>query len=307
MKRLYVTPRTARHETVFLSDFAENIERLGYLRTADPQKADLSLVWGWRRAVPEQPTIFVEAGWIPRWHYQVSPCGLNYQSHLKRMPDTPISPFLMRQASDWLWKHRAAKPTDSAFLYADPTGVPFDFGYDYLLAPLQVDGDANLNISLIKSMDEFIDEISFRDPPFPVVFRGHPARVAQHSALESQRPGDRVFLDPRITVHQMLKSIRCLGVIALNSNVVHDAMVWGKDIWAFAQGPWPTTLFQSGFPCARETYAPTWPHSQERLRYVHRLTEVQWAPDEAKSLERVRKMVESAYEEIRPKPQVVFR
>lgn len=307
MKRLYVTPRTARHETQFLDDFSRSVDELGYSRTADPQEADLSIVWGWKRVVPGQPTIFVEMGWIPRWYYQVSARGLNYQSHLKDQPDDPISKFLMGQAGDWLWKHRSIKPPERAFNYADPTGQPFDFGYDYLLAPLQVDGDANLNVSLIKTAEEFIDEISFLDPPFPVVFRAHPATIAKHSALQPIRPGDRVFLDTTITVHQMLKSIRCLGVVALNSNCVHDAMVWGKDVWAFAQGPWPTNLFQSGFTCMKEAYSHSFPESPERLRYVHRLTEAQWSLSEAQNVARVSAMEEAAYQEIFPKPRVIFR
>lgn len=298
-KLLYVTPRTARHETSFLDDFSRSVEELGYARTSNPAEADLSIVWGWDRLICQQPTIFVEMGWIPRWHYQVSPRGLNYRSHLAQMTDAPVAKFDLGQAHDWLWKHRSLRPPEHVFRYADPTGMPFDFGYDFVLVPLQVDGDANLRPTQDMPMQEFVDLVTVMNPPYPVVFRGHPATIAKHGHLNVGRPADRLFINPDVTVHQMLKSLRCLGVIALNSNVVHDAMVWNKTIVTLAPGPWPHDLFPHEFMKSPDPFSYYKNTVEEpRLRYIHRLRSVQWKLSEAQDVGRVKKMVEMAYEEV---------
>lgn len=300
--KIYISARTARHERDFLVTFGRSCLFLGHDLVTDPLEADVSVIWGFDRAVSGQPTVFVEVGWIPRWYYQVSPYGLNSESHLRWLDwDVPSPAF--SAARDHLWRMRFEQPPSSAYWYADPRGEPpKDLPEHFLLVPFQVEGDLNLRGNPIQTMQALVDTLSKWNPDVDLFFRGHPALIAQYDKLKIRRRRDHLDLSKRnCTVHQLLKSERCLGVVTINSNVAHDAIVWDKYVIALGRGSWPEEIFDSTLP--KDLAQALWAFESgdklvSRVEYVARMRTVQWIAGFAGMPEKVSTMLEVAKEAV---------
>jgi glycosyltransferase involved in cell wall biosynthesis len=91
-------------------------------------------------------------------------------------------------------------------------------------------------------MQGLIDLVSRANPPWPLVFKQHPAdllRKNRHLRLQCRRPQDLLYPHEHGNVHQILASGRCLGIVSVNSNVVHDGLLWDVPAVALGRGVWP--------------------------------------------------------------------
>lgn len=314
MKR-YHSPRRAcpSHESEMLATLCETLEILGWSCVRNPEDADLSVVWGWDRLVENQPTIFVERGWLPRWEYQVSPRGLNAESHVASgySPRTTLDADGEAQRAATRNRLRELRETPCAewpadFAYADPTVEPVPdetVPEEFILAPLQVDGDPNLRGRPYARTRDFVLSVSLADPPFPVLFKRHPAQAARGIVVESLRRGDRVVdHDPRVNVHAYLKHPGCRCVVTLNSNVAHDAILWNVPVVALARGVWPShgpfwTTTPASWPGFFH-YAAGQGMRDARLDYVAHLLREQWTTERAGEEREVEALAEAAFREV---------
>ena len=94
-------------------------------------------------------------------------------------------------------------------------------------------------------------------------------------------------------IHQLLKSGRCRGIISLNSNVVHDGILWnvpsvvlGRNIWpADENGPFLRRLPSDWRPFLRLWHDPV--RRSARDAYAWYLVSHQWTLDDARDPSRV--------------------
>src|SRR5262249_31303145 len=114
-----------------------------------------------------------------------------------------------------------------------------------ILAPLQMTWDTNIQRHVpaeFKSMQKWIDAVSSSNLPFPVVFKQHPADARRGNGqlrLRLQRRQDRLLSQAAANVHQILKTGRCRLILALNSNVVHDGLIWDVPAIVLGRNVWP--------------------------------------------------------------------
>ncbi|HUF60477.1 MAG TPA: glycosyltransferase [Verrucomicrobiales bacterium] len=293
----------------FLDAFAATARALGYRVERNPRayaarKDVLSVVWNGRHHRGSGPTLYCEHGWLPRWEYQVSFRGINSDSHLAPFvwDGEPLLPAQHLALEARMESLRSGSPGSLDYFRPDKTaaaGLPSDF----FLVPLQMEWDTNIQRHApreLRRMQALIDYVERADPPLPVLFKQHPAdlrRGNQHVRLRLSRPQDLLFPHLSANIHQILKSGRCRGIITINSNVVHDGILWqvpsvvlGKNVWP-RQEPapfltrlpedWTELESHAGDPAARAC----------REAYAHYLTTHQWKLEDARDPDKVKRLL----------------
>jgi glycosyltransferase involved in cell wall biosynthesis len=240
----------------FLDAFAASAAALGHTVERSPVLAfqepnAISVVWNGRRHRKAGQTIYCEHGWLPRSAYQVSHSGINADSHIAPFAwdglplDALEEAKLKRRFSDL---RAASAPIGAAALSSLPER--------FLLVPLQMEYDTNIQQhapSRLRRMQDFVDFVSAARPPLPIVFKQHPAderRDGQHLRLQTRRAQDLLWPHNRGSVHALMGTRRCRGIISINSNVIHDGLIWdvpaialGRNVWPMlADGPFLTRL-----------------------------------------------------------------
>ncbi|MGO1068725.1 glycosyltransferase [Lysobacter sp. CA199] len=235
-----------------LDALARSIAGLGHSVSRDPRFTAnnprvLSIVWNGRGYTTQGPTLYCEHGWLPRSDYQISPCGINADSH----------------AAPFVWNGQALTAEQDAALQRRLEAIKaaeFDGYYQYmqanrpestalpaqfLLVPLQIESDTNIvrhAPAQLRGMQALIDHVSQLDPPWPVIYKQHPAdarTVNRHLRLRLRRGQDLLWPQSRGNVHQMLRSGACRGILTLNSNVAHDGLLWDVPAIVLGRNVWP--------------------------------------------------------------------
>ena len=239
-----------------LETLAATTARMGHTVVRDPRATahdarTISIVWNGRGHRSRGPTLYCEHGWLPRSAYQISPAGINAASHLAPFAwdgapldaaagaalDAQVAAIKSASFEGYYQYMQASKEV--------PEGLPRDF----LLVPLQIEADTNIvhhAPPLLRTMQALVDLIARVNPPWPVIFKQHPAdsrRGNRHLRLQMRRRHDLLWPQSRGNIHQLLQSGSCRGIITINSNVAHDGLLWdvpaivlGRNIWP-ASGP----------------------------------------------------------------------
>ncbi|MEH6413428.1 glycosyltransferase [Pseudomonas sp. CGJS7] len=235
-----------------LDALAVSAAGLGHSVARDPRSSAhnprvLSIVWNGRGYTTQGPTLYCEHGWLPRSDYQISPRGINADSH----------------AAPFAWDGRALDGERDAALQRRLDAIKsaeFDGYYQYmqanrpqstalperfLLVPLQIESDTNIvrhAPARLRTMQALIDHVSRLDPPWPVIYKQHPADARtgnRHLRLQLRRRQDLLWPQTRGNIHQMLRSGQCAGILTLNSNVAHDGLLWDVPAIVLGRNVWP--------------------------------------------------------------------
>lgn len=305
-----------------LDTLARSAAALGHTVSRDPRASArnprvLSVVWNGRGYTTEGPTLFCEHGWLPRSDYQISPRGINADSH----------------AAPFVWNGQALSAEHEAELgrrleaikSADFSGyyqymqanrpVPTTLPPQFLLVPLQIESDTNIvrhAPARLRTMQALIDHVSRLDPPWPVIYKQHPADSRtgnRHLRLQLRRRQDLLWPHTRGNIHQMLRSGGCSGILTLNSNVAHDGLLWDVPAIVLGRNVWPAQGAVKPFL----TQAPSdWSQLQHSVRdadsiacrraYAWHLISHQFSLAEAAQPQRVAELLELALRE-RPLPR----
>lgn len=294
-----------------LDALAHSAARLGHTVSRDPRRTAsdphvLSIVWNGSGHRSRGPTLYCEHGWLPRADYQISPRGINADSH----------------AAPFAWDGRPLSPEQSALLdvrlaaikqasfeghyqYMQANkGVAPDLPPHFLLVPLQIESDTNIlrhAPSHLRKMQGLIDHVARVNPPWPVIFKQHPAdsrRGNRHLSLKMRRRQDMLWPQSRGNIHQMLKSPGCRGILTLNSNVAHDGLLWDVPAIVLARNVWPSqgadTPFLTAIPSNWSLLqaSVTDPGAVAcRRAYAHFLLQHQWSLADARNPERVKEIL----------------
>jgi hypothetical protein len=266
----------------------------------------LSVVWNGRGLAGPGRTLFCEHGWLPRSDYQISPRGINADSH----------------AATFDWDRRALEAAESAALDAhfakvkaaalagqhhySEAGASEPLPEEFLLVPLQMEGDTNLirhAPANLRTMRALVDFVSRLDPPWPVVYKQHPADARGSHAQLKLVPGrlcDRIRPDASGNVHALLSSGACRGILAINSNVAHDGLLWDIPAIVLGRNVWPASgrimPFLTAVPLDWSALAESATAAEAvacRRAYAYHLVRHQWTLDEARDPERVAWLLES--------------
>ncbi len=213
--------------------------RSGIAAGASPM---LAVVWNGRQLRTPTPVLYAEHGWLPRSDYQLSPNGINADSHaaLHQWDGKPLATADDAALELRLAALRGAAPHGGVDV---ASGLPARF----LLVALQIESDTNILRHAppgLRTMQALADRVARLDPPWPVVFKQHPAdarRANRQLTLRLRRPQDRLWRHDQSGVHAMLASGRCAGVLTINSNVAHDALLWDVPAIVLGRNVWPQT------------------------------------------------------------------
>lgn len=312
--KIAVEKRVAGAVGDLLQTLAESAATLGHRLVRDPRSTAhdpnvLSIVWNGRGYATRGPRVYCEHGWLPRSDYQISHRGINADSH----------------AAPFAWNGAALSPTQDAALDAHIAAIKstshaghyrymqaggledIALPQAFLLVPLQIETDTNIVRHVpagLRTMQAFIDHLSACDPPWPMIFKQHPAdarTVNRHLRLRLRRRQDLLWPQSRGNIHQMLAGGRCKGIITLNSNVAHDGLLWDVPAVVLGRNVWPQrgaiTPFLTALPddwsrllaSAEETQARAC-----RRAYAHHLIEHQWTLAQASDPQRVAELIEVA-------------
>ncbi len=281
----------------------------------------LAIVWNGRSLTGRGPTLYCEHGWLPRSDYQISPRGINADSHAAPFAwdGRPLSVEEDAALDAHLARIKAATYS-GPYQYMQTGGeVPGQLPEAFLLVPLQIESDTNIirhAPAQLRTMGALIDQVSRLDPPWPVIFKQHPADARRGDAqlrLPVRRPQDSLWPHALGNVHQMLKGGGCRGILTINSNVAHDGLLWDVPAIVLGRNVWPS----SGAGTPFLTAAPRdWSRLAEsvtatdavacRRAYAHHLIRHQWTLDDARDPQRVAALLQLAlHESERPAPAPV--
>jgi glycosyltransferase involved in cell wall biosynthesis len=294
----------------FLDNLADTARDLGYQVMRDPGQFSgsrdvLSIVWNGRRHRSAGPVLYCEHAWLPRWDYQISSKGINADSHLAPFvwDGMPLT-IAQRQALErHLDNLRAGAPCQIDYLRPDlqeAASLPEEF----FLAPLQMEWDTNIQRHVPKQfcrMQAFVDFVEAANPPLPILFKQHPAdtrRGHQHLRLRLSRRRDRILPHSQGNIHQILKSGRCRGIIALNSNVVHDGIIWHVPAIVLGKNLWPRDGVSPFFTRLPKDWREFEKHATDPVTqaclsaYAYWLMTNQWKLEDSRNLEKVEALIQ---------------
>ena len=293
--RVWVKSPTYTHERAFLARMEFTCESLGH--TITEERPDLLIRWG--GGPIDRPTIMVECGWLPRSSYQVSHRGINARHHLAGGELHRLRPDQEAEVLGYMRRLRDGESVQ--FQYADTTAPEARASEPFLLCPFQMEVDANLeNVPVpLRSNRALTELIASHAPPYPVWYKQHPAdRNGGQLRVRVGTRKDRLMPHLSAPVHAYLKSPHCKGVVTLNSNVSHDALLWDVPVVTLGQGFWPEKrVFWAGLPKSWEairTFHDSARHKAARLSYAWNVMQAQWDLEDASNMDKVAEAIERA-------------
>lgn len=288
------------------------------LRLAAERAGVVKIVWNGRDFRGRGPALYCEHAWLPRWEYQISPRGINADSHLAPFAwdGRALSPAQQHELDAHLASIRAGGPDNYKYMQT-AVATAGDLPAEFLLVPLQMEWDTNIQRHVpvrFRRMQALVDEVSRAQPPLPVIYKQHPADVRRGNRqlrLRLARRQDAIWPHDRGNIHQLLKSGRCRGIVALNSNVVHDGLIWdvpaivlGANIWPRDQfGPFLTALPHDWRELLESARDPR--RGACRAAYAHYLMANQWTLADASDPAKVAALLRSAAPESVAAPRQV--
>ncbi len=207
--------------------------------------------WTEKRKYPyEGKKIFCEHGWLPRFFYQVSSLGCNSRSHIKFNIDNDYVSILGGEEKFY----RIVENLKGLYGHTVEDSMVDPF---YLVA-LQTGNDLNL----LHSNSEYkcyygkeranelvgqavIDTLESRITKVRLVFTQHPSD--SYGELKVSNSRNLIFHNrDNVKSIDLLKQKSCLGVISINSNILHEALLFSKPIYALGSLLWdgPSNPFQ---------------------------------------------------------------
>ncbi|HEX7028074.1 MAG TPA: glycosyltransferase [Gammaproteobacteria bacterium] len=267
---------------------------------AGGRQSVVKVVWNGRRLRNHNNVIYCEHGWLPREAYQVSHKGINADSHIApfHWENVLLSDPERREVADYLESLRQQTEFADEYMRTDAPAVN-DLPGEFILVPLQMESDTNIVNhvdSHLRRMQGVIDYISQSNPPYPVIYKQHPADARRGNGqlrLKTRRGIDRIRKHGDGNIHQILKSGACKGIVSLNSNVVHDGFLWDVPAVVLGRNIWPrsgASPFINGLPDDWNILDRFYFDSRTaacREAYIHFIMKHQWTLEDARNPEKV--------------------
>lgn len=292
----------------FLDALADTARKLNYKVYRDPrrslsQRNMKSVVWNGRNFRANAQILYCEHAWLPRWAYQISPGGINADSHIAPFvwDGTKLDEGDQQELKTYLETLRNSGPKNYKYMQTDVSsvdGLPSEF----ILVPLQMEWDTNIQRHVPKRyqrMQTLVTDVSKVNPPLPVIYKQHPADVRRGNRqlrLRLSRKQDSIWIHNKGNIHQLLKGGQCKGIISLNSNVVHDGLLWNVPSITLGLNVWPRHglgPFLRTFPDNWSALFEAWQDPERRAcrdAYAYYLMKNQWTIDDVRDKQKVEKL-----------------
>ena len=291
------------------------LRKIGYtVGVPHNTKIDRIIYWSAKRTYkfPElyDKKIILEHGWIPRHTYQISNMGSNSQGHYaKNYQYTPLTEderhYTLNYINNLLIQYKQSIRPEAVKLWKERIKKPF------ILFPFQSAGDFNLKYATTPFKKFFnrkynknkefaqgcIDYMKKYNLPYQLVYKQHPS---DNSELKNKLQNlDAILITKQngVTTHELFATGLCKGVISINSNTIHEALVWNIPvicldtlIWNDKTNPRPLSkdIKEIG---ERININPL--ENDVILAYLYYLIKNQWTLTDLKNPEMVKKLIES--------------
>lgn len=202
----------------------------------------LALQWSEKKAVSGKNVIYAEHGWLPRSTYQLSSKGCNSRSHIKFSPETDYVRIVgghqnmqrLKRNSRLCFRDACVTETQLVdqpfFLVALQTGTDFNLLY----SGTEFAQYYRQDLATAKLGQAVIDHVESTPSRFRIVFTQHPADRDNYRF--NVRPENRiVYACQGVRTLDLLRHVNCRGVIAVNSNILHEALLWDKPVLALGE------------------------------------------------------------------------
>lgn len=230
----------ANAKTLFFTQFARTVQ-------ANPDLFNdiehTTVLWSEQFLSDEAKPLVVEHGWLPRINYQISPNGANARSHVQF---DSSQDFLSKLGLENL---EACKRKARHFVRPKAVDIEGLTDKPFCVIPLQGGTDFNLKFSEsgfdhIFGQDKANDKLAAaliershaEAKGMRLIITEHPTKKCQLSE-RPKLPDDAIF----VAASQGIRSIdlaahsHCQGVISVNSNLMHEAMLFDKPICSYGR------------------------------------------------------------------------
>ncbi len=274
------------------------LEDMGHLvNRCAPQRAEILFDWSEKHDTARHggTRLVIEHGWLPRSSYQISAHGTNARSHvatqfrLAPLPDGEAR-FVKHEVAIMRRIFEAELSAGRTDALRQRVGGPFiffplqlatDFNLRYSNSPLApyYSTDPEANLTLAQACVALMEQ---SDPPLPVVYKQHPAdrtRLGGQLRITDRRS---VVLtnEDAFTSREVLGSGWCRLVTSINSNTLHEALVFSLPIIALGSLLWQEAADSRPFAKHLQTAADLIGHDplsdMGTLCYLHQLFANQW-------------------------------
>ncbi len=303
--------RCARNQG--LKTLLHTLRKIGYI-VGFPRdtKIDRVIYWSAKRIKYEyfDRKIVLEHGWIPRSTYQISNLGSNAQGHYaKNYQYKPLTKTEKKYVLNYVFKLRKHYKvnTKNVEKFKEKIVEPF------ILVPFQQAGDFNLKYSntpfkkfygngaeknLIFKQG-WVDYLKSYKFPYKLLFKQHP--VDRRSTLDKDLrlpENSNIILEKhQISIHEIFASGLCKAVISLNSNSVHEALIYNIPVICLDKLVWndnttPRPLSKDIKSINKIINIPPL-ESNVILAYLYHLIKNQWTLKDLQNPLMVEKLIES--------------
>lgn len=202
------------------------------------------IVLQWRevRKNSGKKVIYAEHAWLPRSTYQLSSKGCNSRSHIKFENDKDYIGLIGGYKSLQKMKRNLRMTFDDArSVETQLVAKPF------FLVALQTGNDMNLlhsgtsfakyykqDKSTEKLGQAVIDHLESVPSSCRLIFTQHP-RDKDRSRFKVRSENRIVYAGQGVRTIDLLRHDNCRGVIAVNSNTLHEALLWDKPAFALGE------------------------------------------------------------------------
>jgi hypothetical protein len=199
---------------------------------------------GEKKEVSEQKVIYAEHGWLPRSTYQLSSKGCNSRSHIKFAADKDYICMLggyerlqrvkknLRMGLGEPWAINRQFAEEPFFLVALQTKTGNDLNLLYSGTPFARYYRQDNSTALLGQA--VIDHVESVSSSCRLIFTLHP--LDRNQNRYKVRPENRIaYAGQGVRTIDLLRHANCRGVIAINSNILHEALLWEKPALALGE------------------------------------------------------------------------
>ncbi|CAA0100036.1 capsular polysaccharide export protein, LipB/KpsS family [Zhongshania aliphaticivorans] len=204
----------------------------------------LEIHWSERHVGNAESKLVFEHGWLPRCSYQMSPYGANARSHVVFNSETSYMKLLGSVEFEKC-KSRALRFVQSS----NSLDIPELTDQPFCLVPLQGGGDFNLKFSESgfdyifgetgandKLASALLERIEFENPGIKIIVTEHPAKKCRLSKpLSLPKHTHLIKATDNIRSIDLAAHKNCAGIVSVNSNLMHEAMLKNKRVCAYGR------------------------------------------------------------------------
>ncbi|HSA06213.1 MAG TPA: hypothetical protein P5556_03450 [Candidatus Gastranaerophilales bacterium] len=268
---------------------------LNYL---DAKFADLFICWSNKHDIKNSNKIFMEHGWLPRFSFQLSPLGSNALGHY---------------AKEYVFNEITDKQRDSILRHFSTLKFYFEQNIDFkkidylkeqikeefVIFPFQLANDFNLKHSnscfarfyepeqgenhlfaqeCINFAEKHVDNIK-------IIFKQHPVDNTENfseKVFYDNKKNSLILKEDKISLTELFLTGLCKGIISVNSNSVHEALLWGIPSICAGTLIWNEDTVKNNRPFGKDLedldkiFKLNVLEDQKTLSYINNILKNQW-------------------------------